>query len=106
MLKKREIAYRVKVGQTDLSKSDMSVLWKYPPDTSHYPDPLKCLQPQKGYIHSHSFSGETAEGKGGLESVLTKPGSDALTLPIENINTSCMTRLEDAPHWLPRPEKR
>ena len=43
----------------DLSKSDVSALWKYPPDT---PDPLKCVQPQKDFIHSHSFFGESAEG--------------------------------------------
>mgnify|MGYP001160215456 FL=1 len=90
----------------DLSKSDVSALWKYPPDTPHPPDPLKCVQPQKGFIHSHSFSGESAEGKGGPESVFTKPGSDALTLPIKDANTSCKPRLEDDPHWPPRPEKR
>ena len=84
----------------DLSKSDVSALWKYPPD------PLKCVQPQKGFIHSHSFSGESVGGKGGAESASTKPGSDALTLPIKNVNASCETRLEDDPHWPPRPEKR
>ena len=89
----------------DLSKSDVSALWKYPPDTPHPPVPLKCVQPQKGFIHSHSFSGESAEGKGGPESVLTKPGGDALTLPIKNVNTSCKAHLEDDPHWPPRLEK-
>ena len=90
----------------DLSKSDISVLWKYPPDTPHPPDPLKCVQPQKGFIHSPSFSRQSAEGKGGPESVFAKPGSDALTLPIKDANTSCKRRLEDDPHWPPRPEKR
>ena len=49
----------------DLSKSDVSALWKYPPDTPHPPDPLECVQPQKGFIHSHSCSRQSAEGKGG-----------------------------------------
>ena len=82
----------------DLSKSDMSALWKYPPDTPHPPDPLKCVQPQKGCIHSHSCSRKSAEGKGGPESVFTKPGRDALTLPIKDANTSCEARLEDDPY--------
>ena len=90
----------------DLSKPDMSVLWKYPLDSPHPPDPLKCVQPQKGFIHSHSFSGVSAESKGGSESVFTKPGSDAPTLPIKDANTSCRRQLEDDPHWPPRPEKR
>ena len=81
----------------------MSALWNHPPDT---PAPPECVQPQKALIHSHSFSGETAEGKGGPESVFTKPGSDALTLPINNANTSSKPRLEDDPHWPPRLEKR
>ena len=89
--------------EADLSKSDPSALWKYPPDT---PVPLECVQPQNGCIHSHSFSGESAEGKGGPESVFTKPGSGAQTLPIKTVNTSCKPRLEDDPHWPPRPEKR
>ena len=79
------------------SKSDVSALWKYPPDTTHPSVPLKCVQPQKGFIRSHSFSGESAEGKGGPESVFTMPDSDALTLPIKNVNTSCKHRLEDVP---------
>ena len=58
----------------DLYQSDMSALWKYHPDTPHPPDPLKCVEPQKGFIHFHSFSGESAEGKGGLESALQSPG--------------------------------
>ena len=64
----------------DLSKSDMSTLWKYPPETPHSPVPLKCVQPQKGFTHFHSFSGENAGGEGGPESVFTKPGSDALIM--------------------------
>ncbi|MDC0316025.1 hypothetical protein OAL32_03805 [Synechococcus sp. AH-551-G15] len=88
----------------DLSKSDMSVLWTYPPDTPQPPFPFKFVQLQIGFIHSHSFSEESAEGKGGPESVCTKPGSDALTLPIKNANTSCKRHLEDDPHWPPRPE--
>ena len=84
----------------------MSALWKYPPDTPHPPVPLKCVQPQKVFIHSHSFSGESTEGKGGPENVFTKPGSDVLTLPIKNANTCCKPRLEDDPHRPPRPEKR
>ena len=82
----------------DLSKFDASALCKYPPDTPHPPVPLKGVQTKKGFIHSHSFSGESAEGKGGPESVFTTPGSDALTLPIENVNTSWKRRLEDYPH--------
>ena len=90
----------------DFTKSDVSVLWKYPPDTPHPQVPLKCVQSQKGFIHSHSFSGDSSEGKGGPESAFTKTGSDALMLPIKNVNTSCEARLEDDPHWPPRPEKR
>ena len=41
----------------DLSKSDMSALWKYPPV------PLKGVQLQKGFIHCHSFSGDSSDGK-------------------------------------------
>ena len=58
----------------DLSKSDVSALWKYPPDTPHPPDPLKCVQPQKGFIHSHSFSRQSAEGKGFRRVFLQSPG--------------------------------
>ena len=36
----------------DLSKSDVSALWKFPPNTTAS---LKCIHLQKGFIHSHSF---------------------------------------------------
>ena len=40
------------------------------------------------FIFSHPFLGESAEGKGGAESVFKKLRSNALTLPIKNVNTS------------------
>ena len=54
----------------NLSKSDVSALWNHPPDT---PAPPECVQPQKALIHSHSFSGETAEGKGGRRMFFQSP---------------------------------
>ena len=52
------------------------------------------------------FTGDSAEGKEGLECVFTKPGSFALTLPIKNGTTSFDRRLEDDPDGPPKPEKR
>ena len=51
----------------DLSKSDMSALWKYPPV------PLKGVQLQKGFIHCHSFSGDSSDGKGVQRVFLQSP---------------------------------
>ena len=55
----------------DLSKSDVSALWKYPPDT---PVPLKCVQPQKGFINSHSFLETLRRAKGVRRVFLQSPG--------------------------------
>ena len=44
----------------------------------------------------------TLEGKGDV--VLFRPyGADSSN---QNVNTFCKTRLEDDPHWQPKPEKR
>ena len=60
--------------------------------------------PERFYSLSF-FVGEGAEGKGGLEDIHTKLGSDVLTFLIKNANTSFKPCLEDDPHWPPRQEK-
>ena len=67
---------------------------------------LNAYNPRKVVFTLILFLEKVRRVKGGPESAFTKPGSDALTLPIKDANTSCKPRLEDDPHWPPRPEKR
>ena len=58
----------------DLSKSDVSGLRKYPPDTPHPPVPLKCVQPQTSFFTLILFLQKVQRVKGGRRVFLQSPG--------------------------------
>ena len=67
---------------------------------------LNANNPRKVLLTLILFLEKVRRAMGGRSIFYTKPGSDALTLPIKNENTACNRCLEDDLHWPPRPEKR